>query len=65
MGKAPLPLPLPLRMPAATPLILREQGSGTRDTLREFLRETGELVPPAAELGSTTAIKPRSSATSR
>lgn len=49
--------PLPLRMLAATPLILREQGSGTRDALRQFLQETGELAPPAAELGSTTAIK--------
>jgi DNA-binding transcriptional LysR family regulator len=49
--------PVSLRMLAATPLILREPGSGTRDTLREFLREVGELAPPAAELGSTTAIK--------
>jgi DNA-binding transcriptional LysR family regulator len=50
-------LPLPLRSLAATPLILREQGSGTRDALGEFLREAGEFASPAAELGSTTAIK--------
>lgn len=91
--------PLPLRTLAATPLIVREQGSGTRDAVWEVLRrsaattlrppgsdgpappvpsvrtrpatvsgsvagripvqpEIGEQpAPPAAELGSTTAIK--------
>ncbi|MFD5477748.1 LysR family transcriptional regulator [Streptomyces hawaiiensis] len=91
--------PLPLRTLAATPLIVREQGSGTRDAVWEILRrsaattlcppalddpaapvssvrtppatgpgaaagrisvqpETGEEpAPPAAELGSITAIK--------
>ncbi|WP_128379488.1 LysR family transcriptional regulator [Streptomyces cavernae] len=49
--------PLPLRTLAATPLILREQGSGTRDALWELLRKAGEPASPAAELGSTAAIK--------
>jgi DNA-binding transcriptional LysR family regulator len=49
--------PLPLHTLAATPLVLREQGSGTRDATREVLAHAGELAPPAAELGSTTAIK--------
>jgi DNA-binding transcriptional LysR family regulator len=49
--------PLPLRTLAATALVLREQGSGTRDTAWEFLRRAGEPAAPAAELGSTTAIK--------
>jgi DNA-binding transcriptional LysR family regulator len=91
--------PLPLRTLAATPLIVREQGSGTRDAVWEILRRSagttlrppalddpppavpsagappprfsggadglipvrpeidGEPAPPAAELGSTTAIK--------
>ncbi|QYX75949.1 LysR family transcriptional regulator [Streptomyces akebiae] len=91
--------PLPLRTLAATPLIVREQGSGTRDAVWEILRRSAgtalsphvldapapavssdrpppttvsasaagrvpaqpssreEPAPPAAELGSTTAIK--------
>ncbi|MCX5425547.1 LysR substrate-binding domain-containing protein [Streptomyces sp. NBC_00078] len=93
--------PLPLRTLAATPLIVREQGSGTRDAVWEVLRRSAahdplastdtappdsslagtppppagrrprsavgsmvvgprtcaEPAPPAAELGSTTAIK--------
>ncbi|AWI33182.1 LysR family transcriptional regulator [Streptomyces tirandamycinicus] len=89
--------PLPLRTLAATPLIVREQGSGTRDAVWEILRRSAETTlrppalddpapavpsagapkfsggaagripaqlqidaepaPPAAELGSTTAIK--------
>lgn len=64
--------PLPLRTLAATPLIVREQGSGTRDAVREILHRSAgtaagrvpaqpasreEPAPPAAELGSTTAIK--------
>ncbi|MGC9544170.1 LysR family transcriptional regulator [Streptomyces sp. UG1] len=48
---------LPLGALAATPLIVREQGSGTRDTVWELLRTAGEPAAPAAELGSTTAIK--------
>lgn len=91
--------PLPLRTLAATPLIVREQGSGTRDAVWEILRRSAgtalspyvldapappvssdrtppatvsasaagripaqptsreEPAQPAAELGSTTAIK--------
>jgi molybdate transport repressor ModE-like protein len=42
---------------AATPLVLREPGSGTRDVLTEALRKHGLTVTAAMELGSTTAIK--------
>lgn len=49
--------PLTLGTLAATPLILREQGSGTRDAVWELLRRAGEPAQPAAELGSTAAIK--------
>lgn len=49
--------PLPLPTLAGTPLILREQGSGTRDAAWEALRRVREPAPPAAELGSTAAIK--------
>jgi DNA-binding transcriptional LysR family regulator len=44
---------------AATPLITRELGSGTRRYFEDALRAKGALdrVPPAAELSSTTAIK--------
>lgn len=42
---------------AATPLVLREPGSGTRDVLAVALAEQGLAVRPAIELGSTTAIK--------
>lgn len=44
---------------AATPLVAREPGSGTRGYLEEALRaQTGVTrVPPVAELSSTTAIK--------
>jgi len=49
--------PVPLATLAGTPLILREPGSGTRDALWEALCRIGEPAPPAAELGSTAAIK--------
>lgn len=50
--------PVPARQLAATPLILREPGSGTREAATDFLRTaTSGPVPPAAELGSTAAIK--------
>jgi DNA-binding transcriptional LysR family regulator len=49
--------PLPLETLAATALITREQGSGTRDAVREVLRGVGEPAAPAAELGSAAAIK--------
>ena len=44
---------------AATPLITRELGSGTRRYFEDALRAKGafDRVPPAAELSSTTAIK--------
>jgi molybdate transport repressor ModE-like protein len=42
---------------ASTPLILREQGSGTRETLEQLMEPHGGLAQPALELASTTAIK--------
>jgi DNA-binding transcriptional LysR family regulator len=43
---------------AATPLIVRERGSGTRETLARALTVLGyEAVPPQLELGSTAAVK--------
>ncbi|MEU1980746.1 LysR family transcriptional regulator [Nocardia sp. NPDC019395] len=41
---------------AATPLLWREPGSGTRDTVWEILGAEGPPAPPAAELGSAIAI---------
>jgi DNA-binding transcriptional LysR family regulator len=43
---------------AATPLVVREHGSGTRETLERALRQAkvGE-AQPIAELGSTTAVR--------
>ncbi|MEU9010122.1 LysR family transcriptional regulator [Streptomyces sp. NPDC048479] len=42
---------------AATPLILRERGSGTRQVLDSALRQYGGLADPLLELASTTAVK--------
>ncbi len=42
---------------AATPLVLREPGSGTRQVLEGALGACGLSVTPLVELGSTTAIK--------
>lgn len=42
---------------AATPLVLRESGSGTREVLEDALGSLGLTVTPLVELGSTTAIK--------
>ena len=42
---------------AATPVVLREPGSGTRDILTLALAEHGLEVRASMELGSTTAIK--------
>lgn len=43
---------------AETPLIVREHGSGTRETLTQALAETGrDALVPQLELGSTAAIK--------
>lgn len=49
--------PLPVQTLAATPLVLREPGSGTRDAVWEMLSKVGGPATPAAELGSTAAIK--------
>lgn len=42
---------------AQTPLVQRERGSGTRETVEESLGDGLTVVAPAAELSSTTAIK--------
>ncbi|MEU9098875.1 LysR family transcriptional regulator [Streptomyces sp. NPDC048361] len=42
---------------AATPLILREHGSGTRQVLDAALAAHGGLADPLIELSSTTAVK--------
>jgi DNA-binding transcriptional LysR family regulator len=43
---------------AATPLVLREEGSGTRESFLAALAAAGLApAPPAVELGSTAAIK--------
>ncbi|WP_078888626.1 LysR family transcriptional regulator [Streptomyces sclerotialus] len=49
--------PLTGRELAGTPLILREQGSGTRQVLDAALAACGPLAPPLLELASTTAVK--------
>lgn len=49
---------IPLEALASTPLVLREQGSGTRDAFEQFLADR-DLGPPicALELGSTAAVR--------
>jgi len=49
----------PLTAPelSATPLVVREAGSGTREVLETALKSRGLTVTPLVELGSTTAIK--------
>ena len=42
---------------AATPLIVREIGSGTREVTEALLAPYGGPAPPALELGSTSAVK--------
>ncbi|MFF5262815.1 LysR family transcriptional regulator [Actinomadura viridis] len=42
---------------AGTPLILREEGSGTREVLDRALASFGGTAPPLLQLGSTTALK--------
>jgi DNA-binding transcriptional LysR family regulator len=50
--------PLDVRALATTPLVVRETGSGTRETLDLVLGQHGlHAVPPALELGSTVAVK--------
>lgn len=49
--------PVPAATLAATPLVLREAGSGTREALERAVAAVGaELVRPALELGSTTSV---------
>jgi DNA-binding transcriptional LysR family regulator len=42
---------------AATALVVREAGSGTRETLERALEPFGGLAAPRLELGSTSAVK--------
>ncbi|MEU5975423.1 LysR family transcriptional regulator [Streptomyces sp. NPDC047315] len=42
---------------AGTPLVLREEGSGTRQVLDSALARYGGLAAPLLELASTTAVK--------
>lgn len=49
--------PLPAATLAATPLIGREAGSGTRQALAHALRAFGPPAPPLFQLSSTTAVK--------
>lgn len=43
---------------AATPLVMREEGSGTRDALVEAIRDAGHGEPTSVlELGSTSAVR--------
>ncbi|MFI9627827.1 LysR family transcriptional regulator [Streptomyces sp. NPDC052042] len=49
--------PLTPRELAATPLVLRERGSGTRQVLDAALAAYGGLAAPLLELSSTTAVK--------
>ncbi|MER5774982.1 LysR family transcriptional regulator [Streptomyces sp. NPDC002039] len=49
--------PVPAEELAATPLILRERGSGTRQVLDAALTGCGGLAAPLLELASTTAVK--------
>lgn len=48
--------PVTLRELAATALLWREPGSGTRDTVWDLLSTEGPPTGPAAELGSAAAI---------
>ncbi|WP_185921861.1 LysR family transcriptional regulator [Streptomyces sp. WAC06614] len=49
--------PVPAAELAATPLVLRERGSGTRQVLDTALAAHGGLAAPLLELASTTAVK--------
>ncbi len=49
---------IPLEALASTPLVLREQGSGTRDALIQELLRLGYDAPASAlDLGSTSAVR--------
>jgi molybdate transport repressor ModE-like protein len=49
--------PVPAAELAATPLIQRERGSGTRYTLESVLAEVGPMAAPVMEASSTTAVR--------
>lgn len=51
--------PIPLEDLARTPLVVREAGSGTRDSLEHLITERLGMhtAPPAVELGTTAAIR--------
>lgn len=49
--------PIPARQLAATPLVLREPGSGTREVFTDALAARSLQATAAMELASTTAIK--------
>lgn len=48
--------PISIRELAATPLVVREAGSGTRTTLDQFLKKFNP-VPPTLELSSNAAVR--------
>ncbi len=49
---------IPIEALVGTPLVVREQGSGTREALEEALAALGHAPPPSAlELGSTSAVR--------
>ena len=48
--------PISIAELAATPLVVREAGSGTRNTLDQFLRDFNP-APPSLELGSNSAVR--------
>lgn len=50
-------MPVTMREFLDTPLLLREPGSGTRQTLEHAVAGFGALVPPALQLSTTTAIR--------
>jgi DNA-binding transcriptional LysR family regulator len=49
--------PVPAAELARTPLVLREEGSGTREVFDRALAPHGGPAPPLLELASTTALK--------
>ena len=49
---------MPVEALAATPLVTREAGSGTREALEAALDQLGLSAPPSVlELGSTSAVR--------
>ena len=54
----PAPAPVSAEMLGMTPLVMREQGSGTRTTFESALAARGiTVVPPLMEFGSTAAVR--------